>query len=466
MAFALPPGFRFGVATSGFQNEGGFNGPGQPANNWLEWERAGRVEPSGTAIDFWNRYEDHLDRATAAGCNAYRLSVEWARCEPVEGQVDEAALDRYAAVLDACVDRGLEPVVALHHYAHPAWLGADFWRRLDSPSRLVAWADRVVERLGSRCRRWMTLNEINGYAVQTYVLGAFPPGRRAANGDLVRALDHMLTAHVWTYAAIHRRQPDAVVSTNNHASSLYELDRLLIDVLVARSRGVDRWDLRDWLVWRRAAYYATLPPPSAADSVLRRLTAGVVPLEQALPRAVGAVYDSPFARPLDLVQVDYYDPVAARHLTGVGRRPWEDAVDPVGLARYLAANVEPGLPIEVAENGLCNRVRRGRSLPRPDGWDRVRFLRANLAAVAGAIEAGLPLCGYFHWTLADCYEWGSYESRFGLYGVDRGGGVTWRSVDSMGGDAAGAYRDLIQAMQEGRRPCPPAGPGGDGRGQP
>ncbi|MDP8938066.1 MAG: family 1 glycosylhydrolase, partial [Actinomycetota bacterium] len=138
--------------------------------------------------------------------------------------------------------------------------------------------------------------------------------------------------------------------------------------------------------------------------------------------------------------------------TELRRRPWEDAVDPAGLATYLAANVEPGLPIEVAENGLCNRVRRGRSLPRPDGWDRVRYLQANLAAVAGAVQAGLPVSGYFHWTLADCYEWGSYEPRFGLHRVDRDGRVTWRGVDSMGADAAGAYRDLIRGMQEGRPP--------------
>ena len=76
MAFALPDGFRFGVATSGFQTEGGYNGPGQPANNWLEWERSGRVEPVGIALDFWNRYEEHLDRAVAARCDAFRISVE------------------------------------------------------------------------------------------------------------------------------------------------------------------------------------------------------------------------------------------------------------------------------------------------------------------------------------------------------------------------------------------------------
>jgi beta-glucosidase len=452
MALSLPPGFRFGVATSGFQTEGGFNGPGEPANNWLDWEQAGRVEPSGIALDFWNRYEDHLDQAVAAGCDAFRMSVEWARGEPAEGEVDSAALDHYAAILDACHQRGLEPVVALHHYTHPHWLGPDFWVGQDSPERFVAWADRVVERLAPHCRRWITVNEINGYAVQTYALGAFPPGRRVANGELVRTLDHMLVAHVLAHAAIHRRQPSATVSTNNHASSLYELDRLLVDVLAARRRGVARADLRAWLAGRRSAYYAALPPPKMPDTLLRRLTASIVPLDQALPRAVSAVYDSPFDHPLDVVKLDYYDPVAAHHLLEVGRRSWHDTVDPAGLATYISANVEPGLDLVVAENGLCNRVRRGRAFPRRDGWDRVRYLQANLAAVADALEVGLPVTGYFHWTLADCYEWGSYQPRFGLHAVDRERGLRWSENDSMGGDAAGAYRRSIESMREGRRP--------------
>ena len=96
--FKLPDDFRFGVATAGFQIEGGYNGEGEPANNWADWERSGRVEPSGIALDFWNRAEDHLDLAAAAGCDAFRLSIEWARCEPAEGEVDDDAFDRYAAI--------------------------------------------------------------------------------------------------------------------------------------------------------------------------------------------------------------------------------------------------------------------------------------------------------------------------------------------------------------------------------
>jgi beta-glucosidase/6-phospho-beta-glucosidase/beta-galactosidase len=460
---SLPPGFRFGVATSAFQTEGGLNGPGEPANDWLEWERSGRVEPSGVALSFWDRYEDHLDRAVDAGCDAFRLSVEWARCEPAEGRYDEAAFDRYCAILVACHDRGLRPTVCLHHFTHPHWLGPDFWLDLDSPTRFATWVGAAVDRLAGGCRNWLTLNEINGYAVQAYVLGTLPPGRLLAHGDLVRALDHMLTAHVLAHATIHRRQPEAVVSTDNHASSLYELDRMLLDVLVARGAGVARADLREWLAGRREEQHRALGGTGRADAPIQRLTRSILPLDQALPRAVAAVYDGPHERPLDLVSVNYYDPVAADHLRPPGHRTaggrtwapvgkqWDMAVHPEGLLTYLRLNAVDGLDVEISENGLCNRVRRGRSWPRGDGWDRPRALRAHLRAVVAAVDEGIPVTGYFHWTLADCYEWGSYEPRFGLYGVDRDRGGRWSDLDAMGVDSAGAFRRLADGLRAGDR---------------
>ncbi len=458
----LPAGFRFGVATSAFQTEGGLNGPGEPANDWLEWERTGRVEPSGNAISFWERYEDHLDRAVAAGCDAFRLSVEWARCEPSEGVYDEDAFDRYRAILAACTERGLRPTVCLHHFTHPNWLGPNFWLRLESPERFASWVGAAVDRLGVGCMNWLTLNEINGYAVQAYVLGAMPPGRYLAFGNLVRSLDHLLTAHVLAHAAIHQRQPEAVVSTDNHASSLYELDLMLVDVLVARAAGVSRAELREWLASRREEQHIALGGSGRADPI-QRVTRAILPLDQALPRAVAAVYDGPHERPLDLVSVNYYDPVAVDHLRPPGHRTaggrtwspvgqhWDMAIHPEGMLAYLRLNTVPGLGLEVSENGLCNRVRRGRSWPRGDGWDRPRSLRSHLKTVVAALDEGLPITGYFHWTLADCYEWGSYEPRFGLYGVDRERGGRLNDLDSMGADAAGAYRRLAQGLRAGDR---------------
>ncbi len=81
----------------------------------------------------------------------------------------------------------------------------------------------------------------------------------------------------------------------------------------------------------------------------------------------------------------------------------------------------------------------------------MRYLRANVAAVVRAADEGVPVAGYFHWTLADNYEWGSYEPRFGLYGVDREHGLRWSDLDSMGGDAAGTFRRLADGVRAGDR---------------
>jgi hypothetical protein len=96
-------------------------------------------------------------------------------------------------------------------------------------------------------------------------------------------------------------------------------------------------------------------------------------------------------------------------------------------------------------------MRNGRSYPRSDGWTRPAYLATHLTAIADLVAAGVPVAGYYHWSLADNYEWGSYEPRFGLYGIDRARGMRWLHTDSMGHDAAGSYRRLIEAMRDGDR---------------
>jgi len=453
--FVLPPGFRFGVATAGFQIEGGYNGPGEPANNWSWWEAEGRIEPSGIALDFWNQYERAIAKAKELGCDAFRLSIEWARCQPREDTTDDAAVDRYNSILDTIHDAGMQPLVTLHHFTHPAWLGVDFWLRPDSPERFKAWVAAAVDKFSGRCRHWITINEPNVLALQSYFTGEFPPGRRFNTANVIRAIDNMLTAHVLAYEAIHERQSQAVVSTNTYAFSIYELDRLLVDLLLARANNVGRHDLKPWLTERREDFHAdaVLKPP-LSERALRRWAANVITLEQAFPRAVAAVYDSPCRQTLDVVPIDFYDPVVSNRAK-LGRLPepklWDDPPSPDGLRRWLSSNAELGLDLHIAENGLCNEVVRGRANPRKDGWTRPRYLKANLSAVVDAIDAGLPVCSYYHWTLADNYEWGSYAPRFGIFGMDRERGVRWSDKDSMGDDAAAAYRRIIEALRAGDR---------------
>jgi beta-glucosidase len=462
-AAPLPDGFRVGVATAGYQIEGGYNGPGEPRNNWFRWEAEGRVEPSGNALDFWNRYEDVLDRAVAAGCDAFRLSVEWARCEPREGEIDEAAFDRYRSILDACHDRGLEPIVSLHHFTHPWWLGESFWLDAEAPARMAAWAGAAVERLGPSCSNWVTLNEINILAIETWLSGTFAPGGTVAMNKVVRTLDHLATAHVLAYDEVKRRFPAASAATNNFTFSLYELDRLLTDILTARLHGIDRDALGAWLTERRVEHAAATVPLTGPERFFRAWARRSIPLGAALPRTVDAVYASPHRCTLDTAQIDYYNPSVAGHFSWPGRRTsggrawlpttdlWDDRPDPERFRSFVPLSTVPGRPLWIVENGLCNRVRNGRAFPRLDGWDRPRYLRAHLRAVVELLDEGLPIGGYLHWTLADNYEWGSYEPRFGLYGIDRARGNRWLATDAMGHDAAGVYRQIIEGLRAGDR---------------
>jgi len=305
------------------------------------------------------------------------------------------------------------------------------------------------------------------------LLGFFPPGRFGAAADAASAADNLLAGHVAAYDAIHDARPDAVVTTNSASVSCYELDRLYTDVLQARHAGVDRDGLDEWIDERRRQHDLAVPagPAGPGERVLRALarrsapygTAGRVAVRARPRRAVDAVYASRHPRTLDVVGIDYYDPVMARHARLPGHRTaggrswqpasdlWDDRVVPAGLGEYARASALPDLDVWVVENGLCNRVRRGRSFPRLDRWDRVQYLRANLSALVDAVDHGLPVSGYYHWTLADNYEWGSYEPRFGIHGVDRERGVKILDTDAMGFDSAGAFRRIVDGLRAGDR---------------
>ena len=265
------------MATSGYQVEGGFNGPGEPHNNWAGWEDIGRAARSGVGCDFWRHPEEALDRATALGCNAFRLSVEWARLEPLPGKVVDAALERYAEILSLCTARGLAPIVTLHHFTHPWWLGEEFWLRPGSPDVFARHVARTVPALTPYCRHWITINEPNIVGLTGWIEGATPPGRHMAVSDAFCVLDNLLTAHVLAADAMAAVQPEALITTNTSASSVYEHDRMLNDLLLLGASGVDPSDVDRYVDERRALHDAAFPPRHAGEAAIRRWFAAVSP---------------------------------------------------------------------------------------------------------------------------------------------------------------------------------------------
>jgi beta-glucosidase/6-phospho-beta-glucosidase/beta-galactosidase len=472
----MPDGFLWGAATAAYQIEGGLNGDGEPANNWGPWDRSGRVERCGAALDFWRRPERLLDLAAGLGCNAFRMSVEWARVQPsahrhvtIEPDFDDAALDGYADILCECRRRGMEPIVTLLHFTHPLWCGEDFWLAPDSPRRFESYVRRCVRELGRRLvdrgqapvRWWITINEPAVVPLVTYVMGQFP-GHGRGVARMRTAYDHTIAAHVGGYDAVHDVYAEEgwvppVVSINTFSTTAVALDALLVDLLLAREHDVPRARLGAYLraahvrARRRLASVERRGPVTAVlDAAVDRLTrlGGL-----AAPHATAdALYASSRARKLDWVSFDYYDPVFP-HYVGPGSaaarrlrtRPgvaelWEQRIPASGMAVFLRqAHLQvPDRPIVVAENGLCTPGMR----PRPDGVRRDEFIRAMTGEVLRARAEGIDVAGYLHWTLADNYEWGSYAPRFGLYGVDFADGRIL-PTDASGVDAAGAYRDII-----------------------
>ncbi len=476
------------MATSGYQVEGGYNGDGEPHNNWSGWEDVGRVERSGVACDFWRQPVEALDRAVAIGCNAFRLSVEWARLEPEPGAFDVAALERYAEILGLCTVRGLEPVITLHHFTHPWWLGEEFWLRPGSPDVFARHVARVVAALAPFCRRWVTINEPNIVVLMGWIEGASPPGRHMAVSDAYCVLDNLLTAHVLAADVVTGIQADAEVTINTSSSSVYEHDRMLLDLLQLREAGIDPAEVDRYVDERRAIHDAAFPPGHAGEAAIRRFFAAVSPYgtvrapgrggawarlrartQRRVPRrVVDAVHAAARPRGIDAVGFDWYDPVASHAIRPPGRRTpegrrdwsfgralWDIEPDPAGLRSWCAteAALRPGLPLWVVENGMATRVRDGRAVPRTDGLRRPRYVRAHLGAVADAVAAGLPVRAYFHWSLVDNYEWGTYEPRFGLFGMDRRdpGSPRWMDTDAQGDDAAGAFARVVSGLRAGDR---------------
>ena len=180
--------FLWGVSSCAYQHEGGYNGEGQPQNNWAAWERSGKVARSGRSVDFWNRYEEDFDRAEMIGLTGFRLGVDWTRIQPEgsSGALQEDAVNRYADMICALRARHLEPLITLCHFTTPHWLGTDPWLDERTPHLLAAFQkklwlllNRKLTERGVAPPTWfITMNEPNMLAACTYNVGAFPSGRR------------------------------------------------------------------------------------------------------------------------------------------------------------------------------------------------------------------------------------------------------------------------------------------------
>ena len=390
--------FLWGVSTAAHQVEG------DSQNQWSDWEAAGHIrsgDTCGKACDWWNNAERDFDLARDMGLNALRFSVDWSRIEPQEGQWDVAALQRYRQMLDGLVERGISPMICLHHFTHPQWFeqkGA--FLSTDAAELFERFTRVVVEALGENCNRWLTFNEPNVYATMGYAAGEFPPGRHGEIRAAMRVVSAMARSHLRAYRAIHELQPHAEVGWAHHYV-----------VLEPMGRGPDRW-------------IASLVDELFNETFLRLLQHGKLPFPLSMldgtAGAVKGAYDfvglnvySRFHVELDLRNVAHafarlFVPAHVPQGDSAWDRPYGEAY-PLALRRAVERSQALGKPIYILENGV------------PDAQDRIRpWLIVNaVKELHQLIAEGHDVRGYYHWTLTDNFEWTEgWHLRFGLVALD------------------------------------------------
>ncbi|KXK60905.1 beta-glucosidase [Micromonospora rosaria] len=412
---AFPAGFRWGVATSAYQIEGGASADGRGPSIWDTFARTpGRIADGSSgdvACDHYHRHREDVTLLADLGVSAYRFSVAWPRVRPGgTGAANPAGLDFYERLVDDLLAAGIDPVATLYHWDLPQPLeDAGGWLNRDTAERFAEYADLVAARLGDRVKLWITFNEPFIHMSLGYGTGEHAPGH-ALLMDALPVAHHQLLGHGLAVAALRARGAGPVAITNHYSP-----------VVPAGDTAADRAAQRAYHALHNRLFTDPLfgrgYPPGFESPVLRDGDLDVI------------------AAPLDLLGVNYYNPTGIRaappdaplpfeivDLTGYPRTACDWPVVPDGLRTvltWLHAEYGDALPpVQVTESGCAYDDE-----PDADGRvhdpERIAYLDGHLRAVRAALDAGVDITGYFVWSLLDNWEWAEgFDKRFGLVHVD------------------------------------------------
>jgi beta-glucosidase len=439
----VPQGFTWGVATSAYQVEGAVAEDGRGPSIWDTFSHtAGRIAGGANgdvACDHYHRWREDIAIMRSLGVNAYRFSIAWPRVVPDgTGAANAAGLAFYDRLVDGLLEAGIVPYPTLYHWDLPQALqDRGGWAARETAEHFAAYADHVAEALGDRVADWTTLNEPRVSAWLGYLQGVHPPGvtdLRAA----IHASYHLLLGHGLAAQAIRVRSASARVGLVNALTACEPASGSDADATAAtRFDGhANRW-------WLDPLYGRGFPADMLA-------VYGVD-----LPVRAGDL--AAIATPLDWLGVNYYSPsfisddpagpvpharaVRARDGARQTMLGWE--VRPGGLEQILVRLTRDygARRLYVTENGSA-----WPDTVAPDGQvhdlDRVRYLDEHLAACGRALRRGVPLAGYFAWSLLDNFEWAEgYDPRFGIVFVDF---ATQRRIIK---DSGHRYADIIRSVR-------------------
>lgn len=383
----FPKGFLWGAATAGHQVEGN----NVNSDLWLleHLQPTTFAEPSGDAVNSFELWPTDLDLVRSLGLNGCRFSLEWSRIEPEPGQFSIAILDHYLRIIEGCRARGLKPLVTFNHFTTPRWFAArGGWLQDAAPQRFAAFCDRAARHLAGGISHAMTLNEPNltrllrmmlpepVFAGQRAMLAAaaqasgtarYVAGNAVNPEDIERMTAQLVAGHKAARAAIKAVRGDLPIGV-----TLAMVDDQADGSHTAKRDAV------------RADLYGAWLEAARGDDFI-----GVQNYERAV-WGEGGRKSTPPGVPVNYMGSEVYAPSLA------------------GAVRY--AHQATGLPVIVTEHGVGT----------DDDAVRAAFIPAALSSLHDAMNDGVPVHGYVHWSLLDNFEWiFGYGPKYGLYAVDR-----------------------------------------------
>ncbi|SDY45484.1 broad-specificity cellobiase [Micromonospora pattaloongensis] len=430
----FPPGFLWGAATAAYQIEGAATEGGRTPSIWDTFSHTpGRVVAGHTgdvACDHYHRFRDDVKLMAELGLKSYRFSVSWPRVQPGgRGPANQAGLDFYRRLVDDLLEHGIEPWLTLYHWDLPQELeDAGGWPERDTAARFADYAALTHAALGDRVRYWTTFNEPWCSAFLGYGSGVHAPGRNDPAAS-VRAAHHLMLGHGLAVQALRAARPDHDLGITLNLYAVSPATGSPADADAARR--IDALANRSFLdPVLRGAYPADLVEDLRAVTDFSHVRDGDL---------------SVIATPLTMLGINYYSryvvaaPIEGQEREAYWRAPscwpaseqvrfvdrgapvtdmnWE--IDAPGLVEVLRRvhRDYPELPLYITENGsaFVDEVTDGGV----DDPDRLAYFDSHLRACHEAISHGVPLRGYFAWSLMDNFEWAwGYTKRFGLVYVD------------------------------------------------
>jgi beta-glucosidase len=423
---AFAKDFVWGAAAASYQIEGAASEDGKGASVWDAFCRKEGAVHEGhsgdVACDHYHRYRDDVAIMRQIGLKAYRLSISWPRVMPAgTGSVNEGGLAFYDRLIDELLGANVTPYVTLFHWDYPHELYCrGGWLNPESPRWFAEYARVIASRLSDRVKHWITLNEPQCFIQLGHQVGMHAPGVKLPWADVLRTAHHALLAHgraVQTLRETCKTRPTlgwAPVGVVKYPASDSSAD-----VDAARAA---MWSAGERSLWNNAFFSDPVCLGHYPDDALRAWGAD-------MPRFTPDEMKT-IAQPVDFYGVNIYQGDAVRagddgKPARVPRPPGHPItafhwpVEPRSLywgPKFIAERYR--LPIMITENGMANTdwIAADGKVHDPQ---RIDFTRRYLRELHRAIDSGVDVRGYFHWSIMDNFEWAEgYKQRFGLVYVD------------------------------------------------